>query len=102
MSIKKEYSKDKATCRVTFTLPAEMAEQFDEVAVVGDFNDWNPKANLFAVKGNGEHSVAIELEANKEYQFRYVGNGEAWLNESEADKSVPTPYGDAQNSVIIL
>jgi len=102
MAIKKEYSKDRTVCRVTFTLPIEVAKQFTEVALVGGFNDWNPKANLFAVKENGEHSIALELEANKEYQFRYLGNGEVWLNESEADKSVPTPYGDSQNSVIIV
>jgi len=102
MAIMKEYSNDKTTCKVTFTLPREMAEQFDEVAVVGDFNNWDPKANMFVLKENGERSVSVEVEANNEYQFRYFGNGNVWLNESEADKTVPTPYGDSQNSIIVI
>jgi hypothetical protein len=47
MAIKKEYSKDKSVCKVTFSLPREVAMQFDEIAIVGDFNNWDPKANLF-------------------------------------------------------
>jgi len=102
MSIKKEYSKDKATCKVTFTLPKETVEQFNEVALAGDFNNWDPKANLFVVKETGEYSVSLELKAGIEYQFRYLGNGNAWLNESEADKHVLNPFGDSENSVIII
>lgn len=98
MPIKKEYSKDKATCKVTFTLPKEIAEQFDEVSLVGDFNNWDHKSNLFTKTNN---TITIELEASKEYQFRYCGNG-VWLNESEADKHVLNPFGDSENSVIIV
>lgn len=99
MAIKKEYSKDKKTCKVTFTLPKKIAEQFEEVALVGDFNNWNHKANRFTTKNN--ESITIELEVNKEYQFRYLADGEVWLNESEADKHVATPYG-SENSVLVL
>jgi len=101
MAIKKEYSKDKTVCRVTFTLPVEVGKQFAEVALVGNFNNWNPKTNLFGLKKNGEYSVGLDLEPNREYQFRYLGNGEVWFNESGAEKSVPTPYGDCQNSIIV-
>jgi 1,4-alpha-glucan branching enzyme len=101
MPIKKEYSKDKSVCKVTFSLPREVAMQFDEIALVGDFNNWNPKDNLFSDVKEGFHSVSVELEANKEYQFRYLADGEVWLNESEADKHVATPYG-SENSVLIL
>ena len=98
MAIKKEYSKDKVTCKATFTLPKEIAEQFEEVALVGDFNNWDHKANLFTKKKN---VITIELEAGKEYQFRYCGGG-VWLNESEADKHVLNPFGDSENSVVVL
>ncbi|MFA3781618.1 isoamylase early set domain-containing protein [Melioribacteraceae bacterium 4301-Me] len=101
MPLKKEYSKDKAICKVTFILPKEIAEQFEEVALVGDFNNWDPKANLFYCMSRGVHVVSIELEAGKEYQFRYLADGEVWLNEAEADKHVATPYG-SENSVIVL
>lgn len=98
MAIKKEYSKEKTICKVTFILPKEIAEQFDEVALVGDFNNWDHKANLFTKTNN---TIIIELEAGKEYQFRYCGGG-VWLNEAEADKHVINPFGDSENSVLIL
>lgn len=101
MAIKKQYSQDKTICKVTLTLPKNIAQQFDTIAVVGDFNHWDAKANHFAAVANGDRVVSIELEANREHQFRYLGNGEVWLNESEAEKTVPSPYGDARNSVII-
>ena len=102
MAIKKEYSKDKTICKVTFTLPKDFAQQFDTIAVVGDFNNWDPKANQFVVTANGDHAVSIDLEGNREYQFRYLGNGEVWLNETEAEKTVSSPYGESKNSVIIV
>ncbi len=98
MALKKEYSKDKAVCKVTFTLPKEIADKFDEVALVGDFNNWDHKANLFTKEIN---SITVELKTGKEYQFRYCGNG-VWLNESEADKHIINPFGDSENSVIII
>lgn len=101
MAIKKEYSKDKNVCKVTFTLPKEIAEQFKEVSLVGDFNNWDHKVNLFSVVKEGFFSVSVELESNQEYQFRYLADGEVWLNESEADKHVATPYG-SENSVLVL
>jgi len=100
MALKKKYSKDKTACKVTFTLPKEIVEQFDDVAIVGDFNNWDHKANLFTAKNKGK--VTIELKTGKEYQFRYCGGEKVWLNESDADKHVLNPYGDSENSVIIL
>ena len=98
MAIKKEYSTDKANCKVTFILPKEVAEQFDEVALVGDFNNWDHQANLFTKEIN---SITVELEAGKEYQFKYCGGG-VWLNESDADKHVLNPFGDSENSVLVI
>ncbi len=98
MAIKKEYSIDKTLCKVTFILPKEVSEQFDEVALVGDFNNWDHKADLFTKTNN---TITIELEAGKEYQFRYCGSG-VWLNEAEADKHVVNPFGDSENSVLII
>ena len=43
MAIAKQYLKTKPVCKVTFTVPAEDAKK---VAVVGDFNNWNPKGSL--------------------------------------------------------
>ncbi len=103
MAIKKQYSKDKKICKVTFTIPKETAQSFEQLALVGEFNNWDPNANLFTetVK-DGSWKCSVELNAGGEYQFRYLGDGETWLNEPEADKFVPTHYGDSENSVVVL
>ncbi|AFN74299.1 glycoside hydrolase family 13 domain protein [Melioribacter roseus P3M-2] len=101
MSIKKEYSKDKAVCRVTFTLPEEIGKQFKTVALMGDFNNWDPKANHFTTGKDGSLIVSVELEPGNEYQFRYLCDGETWLNDPEADKFVQSPYG-SENCVIAV
>jgi len=103
MAIKKTYSQDKKVCQVNFTLPKEVCENFQEVSVVGDFNNWDPKANKFSQKNqNGSSSIELVLETGKEYQFKYLCDGHIWLNEPEADKECLTYFGNAKNSVLVL
>jgi 1,4-alpha-glucan branching enzyme len=103
MAIKKEYSKDKKGCRVTFTVPKEICENFKKISIVGDFNNWDPHQHKFSQKQpDGSSSIELVLEAGNEYQFRYLCDGQTWLNEPEADKQNPTHYGDSKNSVIVI
>ena len=103
MAISKKYSQNKKVCRVTFTLPKEICDYFEEIGVVGDFNNWDPHQNKFSHKnGDGSSSIELVLEAGKEYQFRYLCDGQIWFNEPEADKENLTQYGDAKNSVIVI
>ena len=103
MAIKKEYSKDKKVCRVTFTILKEICENFGEICIVGDFNNWDPHQHKFSQKQlDGSSSIELVFEAGKEYQFRYLCDGQTWLNEPEADKQVLTNYGDSKNSVIVI
>jgi hypothetical protein len=44
----------------------------------------------------------LNLEIGREYQFRYLVDDKEWENDMEADKFVPTPYGDSENSVIVV
>ena len=41
MSFKKQYLKKKSVCKVTFTVPKQLAAFASTVHLVGDFNDWN-------------------------------------------------------------
>lgn len=98
--IKKQFLKSKPVCKATFTLPAEVAPEAQEVAVLGDFNDWNPaEAITMKKQKNGVFKAVVELETGKEYQFRYLINGEQWENDNEADAYVPSGFG-ADNSVV--
>ena len=103
MAIIKEYSTDKKICHVTFILPKEISDKFEQVNLVGDFNDWDIQKDKFSKKSSeGSISTEYDLDAGKEYQFRYLGNGETWLNESEADRQVLTHFGDSENSVLVI
>ncbi|MEZ4774032.1 MAG: isoamylase early set domain-containing protein [Bacteroidia bacterium] len=102
MSITKKFLKSKSVCKVTFRLPKEAVSNADSVSVVGEFNEWNPSATPMKSSKSGEFSTTLELEQGNEYQFRYLINGQDWTNDNEADKFVSSPYGDAQNSVIVL
>ncbi len=100
MALKKEFSKNGELCKVTFIIPKEIARNFKTISLVGDFNEWNPEANLFSEKEkNGDFSVTLELPANKKYQFRYLADGVQWFNEEEADGEEIT-YVGSYNSVL--
>lgn len=102
MAIIKNYSKDKSICHVTFILPKEISENFDNISLVGDFNDWDIHKDKFTHKGtDGSLKAEYDLSTGKEYQFRYLCNGQIWLNEPEADKQSLTHFGDSKNSVIV-
>ena len=103
MAINKEYLNERKICKVTFTLPDYFEESFEHASVVGGFNNWD--ANLNKLEKNnktGLYSTAIELEAGKQYIFRYLVDGKTWLNDHEADRFEPTPFGDSDNCVLIL
>jgi hypothetical protein len=51
---------------------------------------------------DGSFSATLELETGREYQFRYLADGKNWINEPEADKFVPSGFGDAENAVVVL
>jgi 1,4-alpha-glucan branching enzyme len=102
MSIHKRHLKTRPVCKVTFRLPREAAEAARRVHVVGEFNGWDTSATPMRRLKNGSFSTTIDLERGREYQFRYLIDGDAWENDWEADKYVPTPFGDSDNSVVIV
>ncbi len=101
MPLKKTFSKDKTKCTVTFTVSAEAAKGAEKINLVGDFNSWSSTDTALTKSKNGSFSVKLELEPGKEYQFRYLFDGSRWENDWEADKYVPAPYSNADNSVVV-
>jgi 1,4-alpha-glucan branching enzyme len=98
--IKKQFMKSKPVCKATFTLPVEAAPQAEKVAIVGDFNNWDTaEAVEMKKQKSGEFKAVVELESGKEYQFRYLIDGQVWENDWAADGYVPTPFG-VDNSLI--
>jgi 1,4-alpha-glucan branching enzyme len=97
--IKKQFLKSKPVCKATFSLPVEVAPEAQNVKLVGDFNNWDPKSAVEMKKQKNEFKAVVELEAGKEYQFRYLIDGSKWENDWDADKYVSTPFG-TENSVV--
>lgn len=96
--LKKQVLKTKEVCKVTFYTPA--AIEAETIFLVGDFNDWDEQATPMEEMKDGRFKMVLELEQDKEYQFRYLVNGSEWHNDWEADKYVPNPYS-GDNSVVI-
>ena len=101
MSITKKYLKTRPVCKVTFKIEPEKGRYYKTASVPGDFNNWDINATTMRKLKNGGFSVTVDLERGKEYKFRYLFDGKTWDNEPDADKTVPTPYGDSENSVVV-
>lgn len=99
--LKKDYSKTKPVCKVTFTLPLEAAKGGKEVRILGDFNDWSWEKGYKMKAEKAEFTTEVELAAGKEYQFRYLIDNHIWENDWNADNYQITPFGD-YNSVLSL
>lgn len=102
MSIKKEYLNDynRHKCRVTFLIPKKTGKNAKRAHVVGEFNSWTHSATPMKRLKNGTFVATIELPIGREYQFRYLLDNKIWMNDSDADRFVPTPFGDSENCVL--
>ncbi|QJR79415.1 glycoside hydrolase [Alteromonas pelagimontana] len=100
MSLKKQYLKSKSVCKVTFRLSATEAGKADTAKLVGDFNAWDTTVEPMKKLKNGDFTQTVTLEAENEYQFRYLLNENEWENDWEADAYAPSPIGTAENSVV--
>lgn len=101
MALKKSFSKDKTKCTVTFIVSAEAAKGANTINIAGDFNSWSSTDTALTKSKDGSFSVKIELDADREYQFRYLFDGCRWENDWNADKYIPAPYSNADNSVVV-
>lgn len=99
MSIKKKYFKNKPVCKVTLSIPGEIANAAKKAAVVGEFNNWDQLANPMKRSKEGAFQASIELDKDASYQFRYLLDEDHWENDPEADGEVPNFIG-ASNSLI--
>lgn len=102
MSIKKQFLKSKPVCKVGFKLSKELAAGATKANIVGDFNGWDESSLEMTALKDGSFSLSADLETGRSYQFRYLLDGNMWINDESADAYQPSGFGDAQNSVINL
>lgn len=87
------------TVPVTFTLPAEVGAA--DVALCGDFNNWDTGPIPLIRDTDGPWQVTVPLAPGNSYRYRYLLDGERWENAWDADRYEPNPYG-SDNSVIMV
>jgi 1,4-alpha-glucan branching enzyme len=72
-----------------------------QVALVGEFNEWQLESNPMKLRKDGTWSTTVRLPKNASYQFRYVVDGTEWIADEDADDLVLNPFG-GQNSIVDL
>src|SRR5210317_1129278 len=102
MSIRKQYLKSKPVCKATFRIPEEMGNSAKTAHIVGEFNNWTFFSTPMKKLKSGAFTATLDLKKGREYQFRYLLDRKNWENDAEADKFTPSPFGDSENSVIVL
>ncbi len=73
----------------------------ESVHLVGDFNDWDETATPMKALKSGKYTAVLYLEPERDYEFRYLVNGEEWQNDWEADRYAPNIHG-SENSVVSI
>lgn len=84
---------------MTFAIADRMGGQ--AVAVVGDFNDWDPAATPLRPNGDGARSATITMPAGGRYAFRYLAENGQWFNDDGADDYQGKEFG-GQDGVVDL
>ena len=102
MSLKKKYIKNNKICKVTFRVPHNATLGANSICLVGDFNNWSILDHPMKHLKSGDFTATIDLESDREYQFRYLLDEKLWENDWEADKYVRSEYGNCENSVVVV
>ena len=67
--LSKKFTPKRTVCKVTFTMPANVAKE--QVAIAGDFNDWNPADHLLEKKKD-TYQIELRLKPEQSYRFKYL------------------------------
>lgn len=103
MGIKKQLLKSEPVCKITFKVSKDQLQDAETVKILGDFNDWSKDVEPMSKMKSGDFTQTLKLEVGSEYQFRYLINDSVWVNENEADKTVPNGVVEGEfNSVLAL
>lgn len=100
MALKKQYLKSKPVAKVTFRLSPDVADGGKKAYVVGDFNNWKTNATPMQELKDGSFKVTMDLESGRDYQYRYLIDGERWTNDGDADRYEYSEFGGTENCVV--
>ena len=96
--IRCESTRRKGRVKATFVVPLD--RHVNPVAVVGDFNDWDPTANPLAPR-HGALAASILVDSGRRYAFRYLAEDGEWFNDDAAHSYESNGMGE-DNSILDL
>jgi len=82
--------------KVTFSLEAAEAK---DVALMADFNNWNPEKHPMKNHGNGIWKKTVMLSPGQ-YEYKFLIDGK-WLEECKGNDTSPNCFG-TYNSILRL
>ena len=77
-----------------------VAPSATRVALVGEFNDWDPTATPMARAGGGAWHVALPLTRGR-HVYAFIVDGSSWVADPQAPLA-PERWFGAQNSVVLV
>lgn len=83
------------TVIVHFTLQAPAASS---VAVVGDWNAWNPSAQLME-RHDGTWEITVRLQPDHTYQYQFLVDNSRWIPDPKSKLTIESGFGGL-NSVL--
>jgi len=78
--------------KVTFSIDLSGAQ---EVILMGDFNNWNPKKHLMKKDGNGVWNKAVILPPGS-YEYKFLVDGH-WKEDPQNDQTCLNCFGTYNN-----
>ena len=101
--IKKVYNKTKKVCKTTFSLPKEAVATAKNVALLGEFNNWDQNEPVVMKKAkDGSFKATLELPVGRKYEFRYLIDNAVWANDWAADDYTFISQFNIDNSVVAV
>ena len=86
--IKKTLCKDGSLLVCFYT---EAVPEAESVHLVGSFNNWDTNAHPMRRLKDGRFMAMMWPEMNCSHEYRYLVNGETWINDAEAESYTPNP-----------
>lgn len=100
MPLTKKYLKSKPVCKVYFKMAKSAVGGAKKLFLVGEFNKWNTKNLPMSKLKDGSFSLTVDLEAGRDYQYRYLTDSGTWLNDSKADRYEYSAFAGGDNCVV--
>ena len=82
--------------RIRFSI---VAPQATNVAVAGDFNQWDASCHSLRKKDNGQWEKTLTLPPGA-YQYKFVVDGH-WRLDPDNDQACDNAYGTRNNIVVV-